>query len=107
MNTMSSASAAVSGSRHLRVGRNGQDAAATWVGDGAGAIVVCDGCGSGASSEVGARLGAQLVIAAVAARLRGGQRPRALWGGVRAQVAALLGQLAEAMPGDRATAIRD
>jgi hypothetical protein len=107
MNTISARGAAVSGARHLRMARNGQDAAATWVGDGAGAIVVCDGCGSGASSEVGARLGAQLVIAAVAARLRGGERPSALWGGVRAQVAALLGQLAEAMPGDRATAIRD
>ena len=107
MNTISVRSAAVSGARHLRVARNGQDAAATWVGDGAGAIVVCDGCGSGASSEVGARLGAQLVIGAVAARLRRGERPSALWSGVRAQVVAVLGQLAEAMPGDRAAAIRD
>jgi hypothetical protein len=107
MNTISARGAAVSGARHVRMARNGQDAAATWVGDGAGAIVVCDGCGSGASSEVGARLGAQLVIAAVAARLRGGQRPCALWDGVRAQVAAVLGQLAEAMPGGRAIAIRD
>jgi hypothetical protein len=107
MNTISARAAAVSGARHLRMARNGQDAAATWVGDDAGAIVVCDGCGSGASSEVGARLGAQLVIAAVAARLRRGEPPRALWGGVRTQVAALIGQLAEAMPGDRATAIRD
>jgi len=107
MNTISARSAAVSGARHLRVARNGQDAAATWVGDGAGAIVVCDGCGSGASSEVGARLGAQLVIGAVAARLLRGERPSALWSGVRAQVTAILGQLAEAMPGDRAAAIRD
>jgi len=107
MNTISGACAAVTGARHVRVARNGQDAAATWVGDGAGAIVVCDGCGSGASSEVGARLGAQLVIGAVAARLRRGERPGALWSGVRAEVAAMLGQLAEAMPGDRATAIRD
>lgn len=107
MNTISARAAAVSGARHLRMARNGQDAAASWVGDGAGAIVVCDGCGSGASSEVGARLGAQLVIAAVAERLREGERPSALWGGVRAQVAAVLGQLAEAMPGDRTAAIRE
>ena len=107
MNTISARGAAVSGARHLRVARNGQDAAGTWVGDGAGAIVVCDGCGSGASSEVGARLGAQLVIAAIAARLVRGERPSALWSGVRAHVGAVLGQLAEAMPGDRAAVIHD
>ena len=81
MNTISAASAAVTGARHLRAARNGQDAVATWLGDGAGAAVVCDGCGSGASSEVGARLGAQLVIAAIAARLAAGERPGALWDG--------------------------
>src|SRR5262245_20895126 len=107
MNTISARAAAVTGARHVRMARNGQDAAATWVGDGAAAIVVCDGCSSGAYTEVGARLGAQLVVAAVAARLRGGEQPGALWGGVRAQVAAVLGQLAEAMPGDRTTVIRD
>jgi hypothetical protein len=108
MNTKSSlrgAAAAVSGARHTRLGRNGQDAAAVWIGDATssagpstlttgptgpsnvagstvransgagpgtghiGAVVVCDGCGSGASSEVGARLGAQLVLAAIARRL--------------------------------------
>jgi Protein phosphatase 2C len=99
MHTISAASAAVTGARHLRAARNGQDAVATWVGDGAGAAVVCDGCGSGASSEVGARLGAQLVIAAVAARLAAGERPGVLWDGVRAEVVATLARLADAMPG--------
>jgi hypothetical protein len=107
MNTIWGRAAAVSGARHLRMARNGQDAAASWVGEGAGAIVVCDGCGSSASSEVGARLGAQLVIAAVAARLLAGERPSALWPGVRAQVASVLRQLADAMPGGRAAAIRE
>jgi hypothetical protein len=107
MNTISTRGAAVSGARHLRMARNGQDAVATWIGDGAGAVVVCDGCGSGHSSEVGARLGAQLVIAAVAARLRDGVRPGELWAGVRARVAALIGELAGAMPGDREAAIRE
>jgi hypothetical protein len=107
MNTISAACAVVSGARHLRMARNGQDAAASWVGDGAAAIVVCDGCGSGASSEVGARLGAQLVIAGVASRLVRGERPSELWPGVRTQVTAMLGQVADAMPGDRETAIRD
>jgi len=107
MNTILAAAAAVTGARHHRAAHNGQDAAATWVGDGAGAVVVCDGCGAGDSSEVGARLGAQLVIGAVAARLRGGERPRALWSGVREQVVATLGHLVEAMPVDRAAAIHD
>jgi hypothetical protein len=103
--------AAVSGARHVRAARNGQDAAATWVGDGVGAVVVCDGCGSGASSEVGARLGAQLVIGAIAAALQRGERPGELWTGVRAQVTAVLAQLVDAMtraaPEARAAAIRD
>lgn len=105
------AGAAVIGARHLRTGRNGQDAAAVWVGDGAGAVVVCDGCGSGESSEVGARLGAQLVIAALAQRLEStssADRPRramspadpALWSAVRADVVAQLRALAAAMHGD-------
>jgi len=105
MNTISAASAAVTGARHLKLARNGQDAAASWVGEGAGAVVVCDGCGSGASSEVGARLGAQLVIGAIAARLTRGERPGELWDGVRAEVVAVLGRLADALPGDRAAAI--
>ena len=101
------AGAAVTGARHLRMARNGQDAVATWVGDGAAAAVVCDGCGSGASSEVGARLGAQLVIAAIAARLAGGARAEAVWDGARDQVVAALARLAEAMAGDREAVIRE
>src|SRR5215470_3708662 len=107
MNTISAAGAAVTGARHLRAARNGQDAVATWIGDGSAAAVVCDGCSAGASSEVGARLGAQLVIAAVAARLAAGGRPGALWDGVRSDVAATLARLVDAMPGDRAVVIRD
>src|SRR5689334_18278369 len=49
-NTIMASAATVIGARHLRMARNGQDAVATWVGDGAAAAVVCDGCGSGASS---------------------------------------------------------
>ncbi len=94
--------AAVTGARHLRTARNGQDAAATWVGDGGGAVVVCDGCGSGGSSEVGARLGAQLVIAALARRIEAGGSPAdpALWDGVRAEVVARISELVAAMGGE-------
>jgi len=103
------AAAAVTGARHLRSARNGQDATAAWTGRVVGAIVVCDGCGSGGSSEVGARLGAQLVIAALAPRLVGGARPAdpALWAAVRAEVAGVLARLVDAMPGDREQVVHE
>jgi hypothetical protein len=95
MNTMT-ASAAVTGARHLRAARNGQDAAATIV-DGERAVaVVCDGCSAGASSEVGARLGAMWLSRAIAARLGRGESPSdpALWAAARAELARELQRLA-------------
>src|SRR5215469_1300169 len=80
--------AAVAGARHVRLARNGQDAAAAWCGDGAAAVVVCDGCSSGASSEVGARLGARLAIRALAERLGAGASVAdpELWAAVRGEL---------------------
>jgi hypothetical protein len=69
MNTISMATAVVTGARHLRMGRNGQDAVGTFRNERGAVVVVADGCGSSASSEVGARLGAQLFADAVGARL--------------------------------------
>ena len=106
MNTIAVAAASVTGARHRRVGRNGQDAVATWVDDGMAAVVVCDGCSAGAYSEVGARLGAALWIAALARRMRSGES-EAMWSAVRAEVVAQLASIVEAMPGDRALAIRE
>src|SRR5882672_1658290 len=98
MNTMTAdsairvAAAAVIGARHLRAARNGQDAAIAWAGAETAAVVVCDGCGASPSSEVGARLGASLVIRSLAQRLSRGERPACdeLWTGVRADVARAL-----------------
>src|SRR5688500_2196393 len=103
------ASAVVTGARHLRVARNGQDTAATWFDDNCGAIVVCDGCSAGAHSEVGARLASQFLIARLAQRLRAGERAGdpILWATLRAEIAAELGRIAEAMPGDRIAALHD
>jgi hypothetical protein len=95
MNTMA-ACAAITGARHLRAARNGQDAAATFV-DGERAVaVVCDGCSAGASSEVGARLGAVLFARAIASRLGRGESPSepALWAAARAELALELRRLA-------------
>lgn len=54
--------------------------------------VVCDGCSSGASSEVGARLGAMAFAHKLCARLEAGEcvRERSVWEATRADVAALL-----------------
>jgi hypothetical protein len=101
--TIRAAAAAVIGARHMRDARNGQDAAAVWAGEAAAAIVVCDGCSAGTSSEVGARLGAGLVVRALAERLAGGSRPSdgELWAAVRADVARDLAAIAERV-GERA-----
>src|SRR5947207_15451625 len=100
MDTISAVAAAVTGSRHLRVARNGQDAAAAWAGDGMGAIVVCDGCSAGASSEVGARLGAQLALAILRIELAT-TRAAHVWPALRARLAGELARIAEACGGER------
>jgi len=98
---MDTISADVTGSRHLRAGRNGQDAAATWCADERAAIVVCDGCGSGASSEVGARLGAGMWIRAVSRRLvEIGNIDELDWQAVRAEVTDQLASIARQLPGE-------
>ena len=103
------AAAAVTGARHLRSARNGQDAAVAWMVAPAALVVVCDGCSSGASSEVGARLGATLFARSLAARLTAGERPGDpnMWAGVRADVVRALAELLERMPGDRSEIIRE
>src|SRR5512141_2490934 len=100
--------ASVTGARHLRVARKGQDAAAAASGPGWAAAAVCDGCSAGAYSEVGARPGAAIVVAVLARRLAagtcahatsadvpdaGGQGPRELWAEVQAEVIRALAAL--------------
>ena len=106
MYTISTTAAAVIGARHARAARNGQDAAAAWADRDAGAIVVCDGCSAGASSEVGARLGAQLVLASVRRELVHATAAE-VWPVVRACVAGELARLADTLPGDRAAVVHD
>jgi hypothetical protein len=105
MNTKSAA-AAVTGARHLRTGRNGQDAAAAWSRDDAGAIVVCDGCSAGAASEVGARIASQVAIATIVQALVVGVPPDELWSLVRARVIVTLERVLAELP-DRERAVHD
>ncbi len=98
MNTNSGlrvAAASVIGARHQRAGRNGQDAAFVWCRDAVAVAVVCDGCSSGASSEVGARLAARLFAHELGDRLVGGAcvRERSIWEDARGAVARQLAPL--------------
>jgi hypothetical protein len=105
MDTIRVNAAAVTGARHLRAARNGQDAAATWVGDGAAAVVVCDGCGSSGSSEVGARLGARLFAAALGRHLGVGTLEDA-FAGARADVVRAIAAIVEPFS-DREAAVHE
>lgn len=80
--------AAVTGAAHARLGRNGQDAVARWSQGALGVVVVCDGCGSGARSELGAIYTARALCAAMARRLAAGACPaeQATWEDARAEV---------------------
>jgi hypothetical protein len=102
---MDTITATVTGARHLRVARNGQDAAAAASGPGWAAAAVCDGCSAGAYSEVGARLGAALVVAALARRLAAGEA--IAWADVRTEVIRALAELVDRMGGDRVTTVVD
>jgi hypothetical protein len=55
----------VAGKDHLRMGRNNQDALYWMVVGDAIAIVVCDGCSGGVHSEVGAQIGAKVLVQAM------------------------------------------
>jgi hypothetical protein len=72
MNTISIAGGSVVGRAHRRAGRGSQDAFASAHAGGAAIAVVCDGCGGGARSEVGAAIGARLWTAAIAAQVETG-----------------------------------
>lgn len=98
----------VTGRDHLARRANGQDALAVRAVGGAVVGVVCDGCGSGASSEVGARLAAQFLVDEAARLLAGGcdvaPLPDMLYG---ALVRFLRGLVALAAPNDLPCYVRD
>jgi hypothetical protein len=101
MNTNSNvraASGVVIGARHQQAGRNGQDAAATFVAGGVVVAVVCDGCSSGTSSEVGARLGSRWFAERLGHAVVAGAdvSDRATWEAARRDVATRLRTLVEA-----------
>lgn len=64
------AGGSVAGTTHARAGRNNQDAWAVRSGPEGCVAIVADGCGSGESTEAGARLGAALLAEGLLRRLR-------------------------------------
>jgi hypothetical protein len=97
----------VAGRRHTAAGRNNQDAFHIDMDPQALSAVVCDGCSSGARSEVGAAVGARLVARELRRGLASGGEPdrAAFWEGAAAALVATLGRLADAMGGDRAAVV--
>src|SRR5690606_30169774 len=99
----------VAGTLHRRADKPLQDAFCWRRGPRSIVAVLCDGCGSSAHSEVGARLGARLFGEAIGGRLDAGfsVHDACLWDHARADVLAELGRLATAMGGDVADTVAE
>ena len=103
------AGGSVSGRSHVLAGKGNQDAYHWSVEENSLVAVVCDGCGSGAQSEVGAAIGARLLVAEVsrAIALGGAVDSAALWEEVRVNVLARLSDLVAAMGGKRSRLVSE
>lgn len=103
------AGGSVPGRSHLLAGKCNQDAFHWAVEERSLVAVVCDGCGSGAESEVGAAIGARLMVAEVgrAIALGGDLDSFDLWDGVRRSVLARLSDLVAAMGEKRSVLVSE
>jgi hypothetical protein len=100
--TFELATGTVVGTDHLRTGRNGHDAFASLLADDLAIALVCDGCGSGAHSEVGAKIGARILVRELAAGVRRGldlSPDSPLWTGAAGDTIAQLKALASTLGG--------
>jgi hypothetical protein len=92
------AGGSVTGRNHLRTGKNNQDAYYGVCLENCSIAVVCDGCGSGNYSEVGAKIGAKLVVSAISKIVQDHPSPsEEMWEKVRQYVLETLQNLALAM----------
>jgi hypothetical protein len=96
------AGGSVPGRRHRMAGRNNQDAFAWAASDGGLVAVVSDGCGSGPHSEVGAQIGARLVVRGALRLARAGLGGADLLERLRGHVLHDLRRMAAAMRGPEA-----
>ncbi len=97
------AGGSVPGRSHITVGKGNQDAYHWCLEENSLVAVVCDGCGSGAESEVGAAIGARLLVAEITRAIQLGRAIESpeLWESVRQNVLARLSDLVSAMGGKR------
>ena len=88
----------VRGTTHIRKGINNHDSFYTGYISHSDAIVgiVCDGCGSGAHSEVGAKIGSSLVATSIGRHLMWTDQTK-IWAGVRKEVTSHIHSIALAM----------
>lgn len=101
------AMASVAGRQHRRLGRPNQDAAAWRRGPGGLVLAVCDGCGSGRRSEIGAALGARLWVQVLTERLALGPVAADELPALGARVLARLAPIAAALGDDLAEVARE
>ena len=99
------AAGSVTGRDHVLAGRNNQDAYHWACLPQAVMAVVCDGCGSGKHSEVGAQIGARLMIEAMSRALQG--PAHAFWYRVRQDVLTQLRCLAKQFGGYFPSTVQD
>lgn len=93
----------ITGTEHRRIGRNSQDAYYSISDEQATIAIVCDGCGSGQHSEVGAQIGVRLVAETLRISLTNYPNSSLsddFWEEVRENVLTRLQNLAIAMGGD-------
>ncbi len=101
------AGGSVIGRDHLRSGRNNQDAYFGICSETCAIAVVCDGCGSCAHSEVGAKIGARLVVEAIASRAEKTAIGDSFWQQVQQDLLEKLQTIAETMGGNFSQTLYD
>jgi hypothetical protein len=103
------AGGSVIGREHLRVGKNNQDAYGWQVAESGAIAVVCDGCGSGKHSEVGAKLGTRMIIETMHRVLKDDLdwANDQVWQTMQQQWLTQLQDVAMMLGGDRTQAVQD
>lgn len=103
------ATGSIPGRAHVGAGRNNQDAAAWRLSGSTAVAVVCDGCSTGAFSELGARLGAEFLCELAHRRLLEGRSPDApdFWSSLTEALISELRRVIEQLGGDAARRVED
>lgn len=109
MNTFEFAAGSVVGRSHALTGKANQDAFALRTGSNGICGVVCDGCGSGKRSEVGAAMGARIIVEQAVVEMDAGSAidDEATWERIRSRTLEALGHVLQAMGEPRARIVTE